>query len=199
MFRAAPGPLCSAVDGVLLESSGRLLISSTLKNFHLLTILVVTAKDLGIYTCSVCNALGTAATTAVLRQAGVCTSPAPLSGTRKRDHARPSPPPRGFQWLLDPWPGRQRELALRWASSEGHPLPGEVVGPCTREHWKSMGTGEGGLGSRGSELHGWPLGAQLRTLWALQSGPHPPRAQTSGRCMQMGCCWSGSQWNPMAP
>lgn len=56
-------------DGVLLESSSRLLISSTLKNFHLLTILVVTAEDLGIYTCSVRNALGMAATTAVLRQA----------------------------------------------------------------------------------------------------------------------------------
>ncbi|XP_032951653.1 obscurin isoform X4 [Rhinolophus ferrumequinum] len=56
-------------DGVLLESSSRLLISSTLKNFHLLTILVVTAEDLGMYTCSVRNALGMAATTAVLRKA----------------------------------------------------------------------------------------------------------------------------------
>ncbi|KAK1342354.1 hypothetical protein QTO34_015118 [Cnephaeus nilssonii] len=56
-------------DGVILESSSRLLISSTLKNFHLLTILVVTAEDLGVYTCSVHNALGMAATTAVLRKA----------------------------------------------------------------------------------------------------------------------------------
>ncbi|EPQ06910.1 Obscurin [Myotis brandtii] len=56
-------------DGVILESSSRLLISSTLKNFHLLTILVVTTEDLGVYTCSVHNALGTAATTAVLRKA----------------------------------------------------------------------------------------------------------------------------------
>nr|KAF6349260.1 hypothetical protein mMyoMyo1_011804 [Myotis myotis] len=56
-------------DGVILESSSRLLISSTLKNFHLLTILVVTTEDLGMYTCSVHNALGTAATTAVLRKA----------------------------------------------------------------------------------------------------------------------------------
>ncbi|XP_016066117.1 PREDICTED: obscurin-like [Miniopterus natalensis] len=56
-------------DGVLLESSARLLISSTLKNFHLLTILVVTTEDLGVYTCSVHNALGTAVTTAVLRKA----------------------------------------------------------------------------------------------------------------------------------
>uniref|UniRef100_A0A8C6FW78 Obscurin n=1 Tax=Moschus moschiferus TaxID=68415 RepID=A0A8C6FW78_MOSMO len=56
-------------DGALLESSSRLLISSTLKNFQLLTILVVTAEDLGVYTCSVSNALGTAATTAILRKA----------------------------------------------------------------------------------------------------------------------------------
>ncbi|KAM5307883.1 obscurin isoform 1-T1 [Glossophaga mutica] len=56
-------------DGALLESSSRLLISSTLKNFHLLTILAVTAEDLGVYTCSMRNELGTAATTAVLRKA----------------------------------------------------------------------------------------------------------------------------------
>ncbi|XP_049504771.1 obscurin [Panthera uncia] len=56
-------------DGTPLESSSRLLISSTLKNFHLLTILVVNADDLGVYTCSVRNTLGTAATTAVLRKA----------------------------------------------------------------------------------------------------------------------------------
>ncbi|VFV41387.1 obscn protein [Lynx pardinus] len=57
-------------DGTPLESSSRLLISSTLKNFQLLTILVVNADDLGVYTCSVRNTLGTAATTAVLRKAG---------------------------------------------------------------------------------------------------------------------------------
>nr|XP_051698361.1 obscurin [Oryctolagus cuniculus] len=56
-------------DGAVLESSSRLLISSTLKNFQLLTILVVTAEDLGVYTCSVTNPLGTAATTATLRRA----------------------------------------------------------------------------------------------------------------------------------
>ncbi|XP_075865512.1 obscurin-like [Microcebus murinus] len=56
-------------DGAALESSSRLLISSTLKNFHLLTILVVAAEDLGVYTCSVSNALGSAATTGVLRKA----------------------------------------------------------------------------------------------------------------------------------
>ncbi|MBZ3891303.1 Obscurin, partial [Sciurus carolinensis] len=56
-------------DGTLLESSSHLLISSTLKNFQLLTILVVTAEDLGTYTCRVSNPLGTAATTGVLRKA----------------------------------------------------------------------------------------------------------------------------------
>ncbi|XP_077879380.1 obscurin-like [Ictidomys tridecemlineatus] len=56
-------------DGALLESNGHLLISSTLKNFQLLTILVVTAEDLGMYTCSVSNPLGTATTTGVLRKA----------------------------------------------------------------------------------------------------------------------------------
>nr|XP_020031284.1 obscurin-like isoform X2 [Castor canadensis] len=56
-------------DGALLESSGHLLISSTLKNFQLLTILVVTTEDLGVYTCSVSNPLGTAATTGILRKA----------------------------------------------------------------------------------------------------------------------------------
>ncbi|XP_040310370.1 obscurin isoform X18 [Herpailurus yagouaroundi] len=56
-------------DGTPLESSSRLLISSTLKNFQLLTILVVNADDLGVYTCSVRNTLGTAATTAILRKA----------------------------------------------------------------------------------------------------------------------------------
>ncbi|PNJ39222.1 OBSCN isoform 4 [Pongo abelii] len=56
-------------DGAPLESSSRVLISATLKNFQLLTILVVAAEDLGVYTCSVSNALGTATTTGVLRKA----------------------------------------------------------------------------------------------------------------------------------
>ncbi|XP_038412350.1 obscurin isoform X15 [Canis lupus familiaris] len=56
-------------DGALLQSSSHLLISATLKHFQLLTILVVTAEDLGVYTCRVSNTLGTAATTAVLRKA----------------------------------------------------------------------------------------------------------------------------------
>ncbi|XP_064239551.1 obscurin-like [Aotus nancymaae] len=56
-------------DGVPLESSSRILISATHKNFQLLTILVVAAEDLGVYTCSVSNALGTAVTMGVLRKA----------------------------------------------------------------------------------------------------------------------------------
>ncbi|XP_030668594.1 obscurin isoform X1 [Nomascus leucogenys] len=56
-------------DGAPLESSSRVLISTTLKNFQLLTILVVVAEDLGVYTCSVSNALGTATTTGILRKA----------------------------------------------------------------------------------------------------------------------------------
>lgn len=68
------GWLCLVTDGVLLESSGHLLISSTLKNFQLLTILVVREEDLGTYTCCVSNPLGTAVTTGILRKAGVwCT------------------------------------------------------------------------------------------------------------------------------
>ncbi|KAF3815626.1 hypothetical protein GH733_016518 [Mirounga leonina] len=68
-------------DGAPLESTSRLLISSTLKNFQLLTILVVTAEDLGVYTCSVSNPLGTVATTAVLRKAErPCSSPRPDLG-----------------------------------------------------------------------------------------------------------------------
>ncbi|XP_050613036.1 obscurin isoform X35 [Macaca thibetana thibetana] len=56
-------------DGAPLESSSRVLISTTLKNFQLLTILVVAAEDLGVYTCSASNALGTVTTTGVLRKA----------------------------------------------------------------------------------------------------------------------------------
>uniref|UniRef100_A0A8C5LEG3 Obscurin n=1 Tax=Jaculus jaculus TaxID=51337 RepID=A0A8C5LEG3_JACJA len=68
-------------DGTLLESSGHLLISSTLKNFQLLTILVVTEEDLGMYTCSVSNLLGTAVTTGVLRKAErPSSSPCPMVG-----------------------------------------------------------------------------------------------------------------------
>lgn len=67
-------------DGATLESTSRILISSTLKNFQLLTILVVKAEDLGVYTCSVSNTLGTVATTAVLRKAGEWTAPDPSVG-----------------------------------------------------------------------------------------------------------------------
>ncbi|XP_023563514.1 obscurin isoform X3 [Octodon degus] len=68
-------------DGATVESSGRILISSTLKNFELLTILVVMAEDLGEYTCSMSNLLGTAASRGVLRKAECpSTSPRPDIG-----------------------------------------------------------------------------------------------------------------------
>lgn len=73
-------------DGVLLESSGHLLISSTLKNFQLLTILVVKEEDLGTYTCCVSNPLGTAVTTGVLRKAErPSSSPRPEVGELYKD------------------------------------------------------------------------------------------------------------------
>lgn len=75
-----PGLLCPAADGAPLEGTSRLLISSTVKNFQLLTILVVTAEDLGVYTCSVSNPLGTVTTRAVLRKAGEWTAPGPWVG-----------------------------------------------------------------------------------------------------------------------
>uniref|UniRef100_A0A8C3F909 Obscurin n=1 Tax=Chrysemys picta bellii TaxID=8478 RepID=A0A8C3F909_CHRPI len=62
-------------DGVPIRSSSRILISATLKNFQLLTILVVTAEDFGIYTCAASNSLGTASTSCVIRKAEVLASP----------------------------------------------------------------------------------------------------------------------------
>lgn len=82
----------SCADGAILESSSRLLISSTHKNFQLLTILSVTAEDLGVYTCSLHNILGAVATTAVLRKAGQWARPGP-SG-QGEGHPTPWPPPR---------------------------------------------------------------------------------------------------------
>ncbi|KAH1178526.1 hypothetical protein KIL84_012228, partial [Mauremys mutica] len=62
-------------DGVPIRSSSRILISATLKNFQLLTILVVTAEDFGIYTCAASSSLGTASTSCVIRKAEVLASP----------------------------------------------------------------------------------------------------------------------------
>uniref|UniRef100_F6TWE8 Obscurin n=1 Tax=Monodelphis domestica TaxID=13616 RepID=F6TWE8_MONDO len=62
-------------DGIPIQTSGRLLISSTLKNFQLLTILVVTEEDLGVYNCTVSNSLGMASTTGIIRKAEIPSSP----------------------------------------------------------------------------------------------------------------------------
>ncbi|XP_075703652.1 obscurin-like, partial [Rhinoderma darwinii] len=58
-------------DGVSIRSSERVLISSTLKNYHLLTILVVTAPDLGIYACVATNVLGSASTCCIIKKAEI--------------------------------------------------------------------------------------------------------------------------------
>ncbi|KAM4689084.1 obscurin-like [Discoglossus pictus] len=58
-------------DGVSIHSSERVLISSTLKNYQLLTILVVTAQDLGIYACVATNSLGSASTCCIIKKAEI--------------------------------------------------------------------------------------------------------------------------------
>ncbi|XP_009958773.1 PREDICTED: obscurin-like, partial [Leptosomus discolor] len=56
-------------DGIPVHSSSRILISATLKNFQLLTILSVSADDFGIYTCVATNSLGSASTSCIIRKA----------------------------------------------------------------------------------------------------------------------------------
>ncbi|XP_075070237.1 obscurin-like [Mixophyes fleayi] len=58
-------------DGVTIHSSERVLISSTLKNYHLLTILVVNARDFGIYACVATNVLGSASTCCIIKKAEI--------------------------------------------------------------------------------------------------------------------------------
>lgn len=64
-------------DGIPVHSSSRILISSTLKNFQLLTILSVSADDFGIYTCVATNSLGSTSTSCIIRKAEVPPSPPP--------------------------------------------------------------------------------------------------------------------------
>ncbi|KAI1242530.1 hypothetical protein IHE44_0000060 [Lamprotornis superbus] len=64
-------------DGIPVQGSSRILISSTLKHFQLLTILSVNAEDFGIYTCVATNSLGSASTSCVMRKAEVPPSPPP--------------------------------------------------------------------------------------------------------------------------
>uniref|UniRef100_A0A672TQ42 Obscurin n=1 Tax=Strigops habroptila TaxID=2489341 RepID=A0A672TQ42_STRHB len=64
-------------DGTPVQSSSRILISSTLKNFQLLTVLSVSADDFGVYTCVATNSLGSASTSCIIRKAEVPPSPPP--------------------------------------------------------------------------------------------------------------------------
>ncbi|PIO33559.1 hypothetical protein AB205_0130330 [Aquarana catesbeiana] len=58
-------------DGVTIQGNERVLISSTLKNYHLLTILVVNSQDFGIYACVATNLLGSASTCCILKKAEI--------------------------------------------------------------------------------------------------------------------------------
>ncbi|PIO33560.1 hypothetical protein AB205_0130330 [Aquarana catesbeiana] len=58
-------------DGVTIQGNERVLISSTLKNYHLLTILVVNSQDFGIYACVATNLLGSASTCCILKKAAL--------------------------------------------------------------------------------------------------------------------------------
>ncbi|XP_057254937.1 obscurin-like [Pezoporus wallicus] len=64
-------------DGLPVQSSSRILISATLKNFQLLTILSVSADDFGVYTCVATNSLGSTSTSCIIRKAEVPPSPSP--------------------------------------------------------------------------------------------------------------------------
>ncbi|XP_015266174.1 PREDICTED: obscurin-like, partial [Gekko japonicus] len=62
-------------DGAALRSTDRILISSTLKHYQLLTILAATKDDFGTYTCVATNSQGTVSTTCVIRKAEAPSNP----------------------------------------------------------------------------------------------------------------------------
>nr|XP_020671401.1 obscurin-like [Pogona vitticeps] len=62
-------------DGAAIRSTDRVLISSTLKRYQLLTILAATREDFGTYTCVATNSQGTACTSCVIRRAEAPSNP----------------------------------------------------------------------------------------------------------------------------
>nr|XP_060639350.1 obscurin-like [Anolis sagrei ordinatus] len=62
-------------DGAALRSTDRILISSTLKHYQLLTILAATREDFGTYTCVATNSQGTISTSCVIRRAEAPSNP----------------------------------------------------------------------------------------------------------------------------
>ncbi|XP_077792815.1 obscurin-like [Podarcis muralis] len=62
-------------DGAAIRSTDRILISSTLKHFQLLTILAATSSDFGTYTCVATNTQGTVSTSCVIRKAETPSNP----------------------------------------------------------------------------------------------------------------------------
>ncbi|XP_042333179.1 obscurin isoform X7 [Sceloporus undulatus] len=62
-------------DGAAIRSTDRILISSTLKHYQLLTILAATRDDFGTYTCVATNSQGTVSTSCVIRKAEAPSNP----------------------------------------------------------------------------------------------------------------------------
>ncbi|KAJ6655094.1 hypothetical protein lerEdw1_005998 [Lerista edwardsae] len=62
-------------DGSAIRSTDRILISSTLKHFQLLTILAAMSGDFGTYACVAANSQGTVSTSCVIRKAEAPSNP----------------------------------------------------------------------------------------------------------------------------
>lgn len=94
----------------------------------------------------------------------------------------PRPPPEEAPGLSTSW---------RWKGTLNEGVQG-MVGSGTQQQVQEGRQGlHAALGSRGEP-------PSVCQPWALQSAPPLLHARTSGRCMLMGCCWSGSPWSPMA-